>query len=75
MIKLLELPVARIFPVLDLYRIFLIHPDASCHFKKYEDGKSRVYVMINCLNDKKATDPTIMLALRCLINIFKDMNG
>jgi hypothetical protein len=75
MIKLLELPVARIFPVLDLYRIFLIHPDASCHFKKYEDGKSRVYVMINCLNDKNATDPTIMLALRCLINIFKDMNG
>ena len=73
--KLLELPVDRIFPVLDLYRIFLTHPDATCHFKKYEDGKSRIWVFVNCLNAKNATDPTIMLSLRCLCNVFKDMNG
>lgn len=75
MVKLLELPVDKIFPVLDLYRIFLTHPDATCHFKKYEDGKSRIWVFVNCLNAKNVTDPTIMLSLRCLCNVFKDMNG
>jgi len=73
--KLLELPVAKIFPVLDMYRIFLTHPGATCHFKKYEDGKSKIWVFISCLNSKDVTDPTVMLSLRCLCNIFKDMNG
>jgi len=75
MAKLIDLPIAKVFPCLDLYRIFLTHPDATCHFKKYEDGKSRIWVMVRCLNDKEATDPTIMLSLRCLANVFKDMNG
>ena len=75
MAKLLELPHEKIFPCLDLYRIFLTHPDATCHFKKYEDGKSRVWVMLGCLNDKSSPDPTVMLSLRCLSNMFKDMNG
>ena len=41
--KLLEVPVDKLFPCLDLYRIFLLHPDASNHYKKFEDGANHLY--------------------------------
>jgi hypothetical protein len=75
MAKLINLRTEIVFPCLDMYRIFLCHPDMTCHFKKYEDGKSRIWTMVNHLNDKNATDPTIMLALRCLCNFFNDQSG
>lgn len=75
LIKLLEQPVDRIFPCLDLYRIFLLHPDMSNHFKKFEDGASRIYTMVGVLQNKQAADPAIMLALRCLVNMFKDQSA
>ena len=58
MAKLINLKTEIVFPCLDLYRIFLCHPDMTTHFKKYEDGKSRVWSMINVLTDKKASDPS-----------------
>ena len=75
MAKLINLKTEIVFPCLDLYRIFLCNPDMTCHFKKFEDGKSRVWSMINCITDKSATDPTIMCALRCLCNMSKDQSG
>ena len=75
MAKLINLKTEIVFPCLDLYRIFLCHPDMTCHFKKFEDGKSRVWSMINVLTDKTASDPAIMLALRCLCNFSKDQSG
>lgn len=75
MAKLINLRTEIVFPCLDLYRIFLCHPDMTTHFKKYEDGKSRVWSMINVLTDKKASDPSVMLALRCLCNFYKDQSG
>ena len=41
--KLLDIPLDKLFPCLDLYRIFLLHPSATCHFKKFEDGASHLY--------------------------------
>lgn len=52
MAKLINLRTEIVFPMLDLYRIFLCHPDMTCHFKKYEDSKSRIYTMVSHLNDK-----------------------
>lgn len=75
LVKLLEQPVDRVFPCLDLYRIFLLHPDMTTHFKKFEDGASRVYTMIGVLENKSAGDPAKMLALRCLVNMFKDQSA
>ena len=61
--------------MLDLYRIFLLHPDMSHHFKKFEDGVSRIYTMVGIIQNKNAADPAIMLALRCLVNMFKDQSA
>jgi hypothetical protein len=75
LVKLLDEPIDRIFPCLDLYRIFLLHPDMTTHFKKFEDGASRVYSMIGVLENKNAGDPAKMLALRCLCNLLKDQSA
>jgi len=75
LIRLVEQPVDRVFPCLDLYRIFLTHPDMTMHFKKFEEGLSRVYSMMTILENKQAGDPAKMLALRCLCNMFKDQSA
>ena len=51
LVKLIEQPVDRVFPCLDLYRIFLCHPDMTTHFKKFEDGAARVYAMLAVLEN------------------------
>lgn len=70
--KLIQLPADKVFPCLDLYRIFLCHPDATCHSKKYEEGSHHVSSICTHLRDKSAGDPAKMLALRCLVNMFKE---
>jgi len=70
--KLIALPVDKVFPCLDLYRIFLLHPDSSSHFKKFEMGANRVYTLCVPLADKSAGDPSKMLSLRCLCNLFRE---
>ena len=70
--KLIQLPTDKVFPCLDLYRIFLCHPDATCHSKKYEEGSHHVSSICAHLREKSAGDPAKMLALRCLVNMFKE---
>lgn len=70
--KIISLPIDQVFPGLDIYRIFLTHPDASCHFKKFEDGAQHLYTVTGVLCDKNAGDPAKMLALRCIVNMFKE---
>jgi len=70
--KLLGLPVDKVFPVLDLYRIFLLHPDMSNHFKKFETGMVHINTLMGHLGNKNATDPVKMLSLRCVVNLFRD---
>jgi len=73
--KLIQLPVEKVFPCLDLYRIFLLHPDATCHSKKFEDGANHMYALCHPLMDKNAGDPAKMLALRCLCNLFREQTS
>lgn len=73
--KLISLPVDKVFPCLDLYRIFLCHPDSTAHSKKFEDGANHLYTLCSPLVDKKAGEPARMLALRCLCNLFKEQTS
>ena len=61
--------------MLDLYRIFLCHPDVACHYKKFEEGASHVSAICYVLREKSAGDPAKMLALRCLCNMFKEQTA
>ena len=70
--KLLGLPIEKVFPCLDLYRIFLTHPDSVCHFKKFEEGALHLNTILGHISDKSAADPAKMCGLRCLVNMFRD---
>lgn len=73
--KLLNFPIDKVFPCLDLYRIFLLHPDSTVHFKKFEDGLTHLFRMLGVLERTDSPDPAVMLALRCICNMFKDMSA
>jgi hypothetical protein len=75
MAKLIKLPTAKVFPCLDLYRIFLLHPDSVCHWKKYETGGSNLYTLLGPLTDPLAGDPAKMCALRCVSNLFREQTA
>jgi hypothetical protein len=36
--QLLDFPVAKVFPWIDLYRLYLIHPDSTAEFTKSDMG-------------------------------------
>jgi|APCry1669189665_1035243.scaffolds.fasta_scaffold121562_1 PUL domain len=73
--KLISLPIQKVFPCLDIYRIFLIHPDSTLHYKKFEEGVSNLYSLMGILENKEAGDPAKMLSLRCIVNLFKDSSA
>lgn len=70
MSKLIVWPTDKVFPCLDLYRIFLLHPDATLHFKKFEDGAAHLAAVASVLTESGAADPAILLSLRCIVNMF-----
>ena len=47
--KLLAFPLDKVFPCLDLYRIFLLHPDSTIHYKKFEDGLGHLFKFLGLL--------------------------
>lgn len=73
--KLLAFPIDKLFPCLDLYRMFLCHPDAAMHFKKFEEGQNHLYILLGVLQTPNAPDPAKMLALRCVCNCFMDSSA
>ena len=75
LLKLIELPVDKVFACLDLYRMFLLHPAMSTHYKKFELGASNIIKIVGVLDNKEAGDPAIMLALRCICNMFRDQSA
>lgn len=73
--KLIRLPSEKVFPCLDLYRIFLLHPDCVMHWKKYEAGANHLYSLLAPLADKQAGDAAAMCALRCISNLFREQTA
>jgi len=38
--NMLEFPINKVFPSIDLYRIYLLHPDSTVEFTKSDMGAS-----------------------------------
>ena len=53
--------------------MFLIHPEASENFKVFEHGLEYVGALINYLQSEN--NQNILLALRCLTNLFNISSG
>lgn len=70
--RLLEFPNEKLFPCLDLYRIFLLHPNSSEGYSGSDGGAHYLSVLLGQLTDPNVPKANIMLALRCLCNLFKN---
>jgi PUL domain len=67
---LTKFPSSKSFPVLDLYRMFLLHPHSSEHYKVFETALEYLNIVIGHLRDDQAQQATHLVALRCLVNLF-----
>ncbi len=70
--QLLDFPVAKVFPCIDLYRLYLIHPDSTAEFTKSDMGAQQIGVLISFLTNKQAPSAVHLLSLRALCNLFKN---
>ena len=67
---LLAFPAAKAFPALDLYRMLLMHPSMMEPFKHSDSAVDILGSLLSHLRNGPA--PTQMMALRCLVNMFKN---
>ena len=49
---LTKFPSSKVFPVLDLYRMFLMHPNSSENYKVFEFAIEYVNIIIGHLRDE-----------------------
>lgn len=68
--KLLKFPSDKAFPVLDIYRMFLMHPQSGDNYKVYEHGLE--YLNIVLAHARCEVAATQLVALRCLVNLFNN---
>jgi phospholipase A-2-activating protein len=68
--KMLAWPNKHLFPVLDLFRMFLLHSQSSEMFKVYEQGDSLCTKLLGILHNKDEPTANHLLTLRCLCNMF-----
>lgn len=67
--KCLELPKDKVFPALDVYRIYLTHPNSTANYSGSDAGSEHLAILTTILQ-AEAPKATTMLALRCLTNLF-----
>jgi len=65
-------PADKAFPSLDIYRMFLMHPNSSEHYKLFEIGIEYLGMIIGLLKDHSSTHQTHLVALRCIANLFNN---
>jgi len=68
--KLLKQPLDNIFPVLDLFRMFLMHPNSGDMFKVSEQGMDILGTILLALREGNLQAK--IMAARCLTNMFKN---
>lgn len=68
-LKLIEWPPQFLFPVLDLWRLFALHPKSSDFFKGSEKG-APIFAKVIGLLKPDAPDPLTMCTLRYISNLF-----
>ena len=67
---LTKFPAPKVFPVLDLYRMFLMHPQSSENYKVFEFALEYLGIIIGHLRDESAQQATQLVAIRSLVNLF-----
>ena len=70
LVKCLNFPVDKVFPAVDLYRLFLMHPSSAVHYNGADAGATYISLLSAFLVMKDAPNPVIMLTLRALANLF-----
>lgn len=67
--KCLLLPKDKVFPALDVYRIYLTHPNSTENYNGSDAGAEYIAVLTNILGGDCPKN-TNLLALRCVANLF-----
>ena len=73
--KLLEFPIDKVFPALDLFRIYLCHSSSAVCFNGSDAGAKYTSLLMSFLDNPKAPKAVTMLALRCFSNLSKSLAG
>jgi len=73
--KLLDLPKDKIFPAVDLYRIFLLHPNSAEAYNQSDNGSEYFAILNAILENSNSPKAAHMLALRCYSNMFKQQSS
>lgn len=68
--ELLTYPVPKLFPCIDLYRIFLLHPQSNVEFTRSDMGSKEMAMLLGFLGEKGAPNAVYMLTLRAMANLF-----
>ncbi|GAB2222528.1 hypothetical protein Drorol1_Dr00016646 [Drosera rotundifolia] len=63
---------SMIFPVIDMLRMMVLHPDGADKLVKHVDGNGALVVMIKKVTASPAIPANILTSLRLLVNLFKD---
>ncbi|GAB2250396.1 hypothetical protein Droror1_Dr00016646 [Drosera rotundifolia] len=63
---------SMIFPVIDMLRMMVLHPDGADKLVKHVDGNGTLVVMIKKVTASPAIPANILTSLRLLVNLFKD---
>jgi len=66
--KLGTWPKDKLFPVMDLWRLYVLHPQSSDYFKGSDRGAPLINKVLGCLTDP-AGDPLTMCCVRWLANM------
>jgi phospholipase A-2-activating protein len=72
--KLLGWPREHVFPVLDMFRIFVLHPHSQEMFKGADYG-SEYTIPVSSAIYHSSDPPLVITALRVLSNLFKNAIG
>lgn len=73
--QLLSFPIDKVFPCVDLYRLYVTHASSQSEFTKSDQGMEHLAVMLRLLTTKGAPEPVYMLACRALCNFFRHQSS
>ncbi|KAF5727224.1 hypothetical protein HS088_TW22G00913 [Tripterygium wilfordii] len=66
-------PLEKIFPVIDILRMIVLHPDGATVFcKHFEDGNDKLKEMIKRITTDPALPPNLLTSIRLVTNLFKN---
>jgi|Transcript_36930 hypothetical protein len=73
--KLLQWPLDKAFPAMDLFRIYLLHPTSYEPFAASDAGAPYIQALIRFIAEPQNPKALVMLALRGFNNLFKNQSS